>query len=106
MPDAERVLVIIPAAGSGSRFGGDIPKQFLALGGKPLVQRVVERFLFDERVARVVVPVAEMLLSVVSQSTEERVKFVAGGATRLQSVARGLENAGDADLIAVHDAVR
>jgi 2-C-methyl-D-erythritol 4-phosphate cytidylyltransferase len=103
---SERVVVIIPAAGSGSRFGGDIPKQFLALGGKPLVQRVVERFLIDERVARVVVPVAEILLSVVSQSAEERVKFVAGGATRLQSVALGLENAGDADLIAVHDAVR
>jgi len=103
---SDRIVVIIPAAGSGSRFGGDIPKQFLALGGKPLVQRVVERFLFDERVARVVVPVAEILLSVVSQSNEERVKFVAGGATRLQSVARGLENTGDADLIAVHDAVR
>jgi 2-C-methyl-D-erythritol 4-phosphate cytidylyltransferase len=47
-----------------------------------------------------------MLLSVVSQSNEDRVKFVAGGETRLQSVARGLEHAGDADLIAVHDAVR
>ena len=47
MADAERVLVIIPAAGSGTRFGGDMPKQFLPLGGKPLVQRVVERFLFD-----------------------------------------------------------
>jgi 2-C-methyl-D-erythritol 4-phosphate cytidylyltransferase len=103
---SDRIVVIIPAAGSGSRFGGDIPKQFLALGGKPLLQRVVERFLIDEKVARVVVPVAEILLSVVSQSNEERVKFVAGGATRLQSVARGLENAGDADLIAVHDAVR
>jgi 2-C-methyl-D-erythritol 4-phosphate cytidylyltransferase len=101
-----RIVVIVPAAGSGTRFGGDIPKQFRQLGGKPLVQRVVERFLFDEQVARVVVPVADVLLSVVSQSNEDRVKFVAGGETRLQSVARGLENAGDADLIAVHDAVR
>ena len=47
MADTERVLVIIPAAGSGTRFGGDVPKQFQPLGGKPLVQRVVERFLFD-----------------------------------------------------------
>ena len=105
MSDA-RIVVIVPAAGSGTRFGGDIPKQFRQLGGKPLVQRVVERFLFDERVSRVVVPVAEMLLSVVSQSSEDRVKFVAGGETRLQSVARGLEHAADAELIAVHDAVR
>jgi len=101
-----RIVVIVPAAGAGTRFGGEIPKQFRQLGGKPLVQRVVERFLFDSRVTRVVVPVAEMLLSVVSQSNEDRVAFVAGGATRLQSVARGLEHAGDADLIAVHDAVR
>lgn len=105
MSDA-RIVVIVPAAGAGTRFGGDIPKQFRQLGGKPLVQRVVERFLFDEQVSRVIVPVAEMLLSVVSQSNEERVKFVAGGESRLQSVARGLEHAGDADLIAIHDAVR
>src|SRR3954451_8982566 len=106
MPD-ERVLVIIPAAGSGTRFGGDVPKQFLPLGGKPLVQRVVERFLFDDSATRIVVPVLDMLLSAVKSSPGERVQFVAGGATRLQSVMRGLEAAGgDFDLIAIHDAVR
>jgi len=41
------VFVIVPAAGSGSRFGGDIPKQFLALAGKPILQHVVERFVVD-----------------------------------------------------------
>ena len=111
MPDAERILVIIPAAGSGTRFGGDVPKQFLPLGGKPLMQRVVERFLFDAVVTRVVVPVADMLLDAVKSSPGERVLFVAGGATRLQSVTRGLEaarneNDDEFDLVAVHDAVR
>jgi 2-C-methyl-D-erythritol 4-phosphate cytidylyltransferase len=102
-----RVVVIVPAAGSGSRFGGDIPKQFRTLGGRPLVQRVVERFLFDEGVARVVVPVAEVLLAAVKQSGGDRVMFVAGGETRLQSVTRGLEHVGeDVDVVAVHDAVR
>lgn len=105
--DSERILVIIPAAGSGTRFGGDVPKQFLPLGGKPLVQRVVERFLFDAVVTRVVVPVADMLLNAVKTSPGERVQFVAGGATRLQSVTRGLEAAGEeVDLVAIHDAVR
>jgi 2-C-methyl-D-erythritol 4-phosphate cytidylyltransferase len=103
----ERVLVIIPAAGSGTRFGGDVPKQFQPLGGKPLVQRAVERFLFDDLVTRVVVPVMEQLVDAVKSSPGERVTFVAGGATRLQSVTRGLEAAGgDFDLIAIHDAVR
>jgi 2-C-methyl-D-erythritol 4-phosphate cytidylyltransferase len=107
VPDPERILVIIPAAGSGTRFGGDVPKQFQPLGGKPLMQRVIERFLFDAVVTRVVVPVADMLLSAVKSSPGERVQFVAGGATRLQSVMRGLEAAGDeVDLVAIHDAVR
>jgi 2-C-methyl-D-erythritol 4-phosphate cytidylyltransferase len=105
--DAERVLVIIPAAGSGTRFGGDVPKQFQPLGGKPLVQRAVERFLFDPTVTRVIVPVMEKLVDAVKSSPGERVTFVAGGETRLQSVTRGLEAAGgDFDLIAIHDAVR
>jgi 2-C-methyl-D-erythritol 4-phosphate cytidylyltransferase len=101
-----RIVVIVPAAGAGTRFGGDMPKQFRPLAGKPLVQRVVERFLYDVDVTRVVIPVAELLLSVVSGSNEDRVKFVGGGETRLQSVARGLEHVGDAEIVAVHDAVR
>jgi 2-C-methyl-D-erythritol 4-phosphate cytidylyltransferase len=107
MSDAERILVIIPAAGSGTRFGGNVPKQFLPLGGKPLVQRAVERFLFDARVTRIVVPILDMLISAITSSPGERVQFVAGGETRLQSVTRGLEAAGgEFDLVAIHDAVR
>ncbi len=99
--------VIIPAAGSGSRFGGDLPKQFRELGGKPIVQHVIERFLLDERVGKLIVAVAEPLLAVVRRGSSERVHFVAGGASRLQSVTRGLEAVPDGfDLVAVHDAVR
>lgn len=103
---APRVIVIVPAAGSGMRFGGDVPKQFQLLAGKPIVQRVVERFLLDERVESVIVPVSETLLAALKRSSNERVRYVAGGVTRLQSVSRGLEHAGECDLIAVHDAVR
>jgi 2-C-methyl-D-erythritol 4-phosphate cytidylyltransferase len=98
------VAVIIPAAGSGARFGGDIPKQFRLLGGKPILQLVVERFLAHERVSRIVVAVAEILVSEAKQT--ERVKFVAGGATRQQSVTNALASIGDEELVAVHDAVR
>jgi len=101
------VLVIIPAAGSGTRFGTAVPKQFQPLAGKPLVQHVVERFLLDEIVARIVVAVAEPLLTVVKQSTDDRVRFVAGGATRQESVANALASAPDGfEVVAVHDAVR
>jgi len=98
------VAVIIPAAGSGSRFGGEIPKQFRLLGGKPILQLVVERFLAHERVSRIVVAVAEMLVDEAKQT--DRVKFVAGGATRQQSVTNALASVGDVELVAVHDAVR
>lgn len=98
------IAVIIPAAGTGSRFGGELPKQFHLLAGKPMVQHVIERFLLDENVSRVIVPVAEMLLASVKNS--ERVVWVAGGETRQQSVIRGLAETRDADLIAVHDAAR
>jgi 2-C-methyl-D-erythritol 4-phosphate cytidylyltransferase len=98
------IAVIIPAAGTGSRFGGELPKQFHLLAGKPMIQHVIERFLLDENVSRVIVPVAEVLLASVKNS--ERVVWVAGGDTRQQSVIRGLAESRDADLIAVHDAAR
>lgn len=98
-------LVIIPAAGSGSRFGGEIPKQFVALAGTPVLLRVIERFFTDPHVAHIVVAVAEPLLANVKQT--ERVRFVAGGATRQESVIRALAAAeGEFELVAVHDAVR
>lgn len=98
------IAVIIPAAGTGSRFGGQLPKQFQQLAGKPLIQHVIERFLIDENVARVIVPVAEVLLASVTNS--DRVHFVAGGSTRQQSVIHGMAEVEDAELIAVHDAAR
>jgi 2-C-methyl-D-erythritol 4-phosphate cytidylyltransferase len=102
-----RILVIIPAAGSGSRFGGEIPKQFQPLAGKPLLQRVVERFLVHDDVARIVIAVAEQLLPSITEGPGDRVQFVAGGDTRQQSVTLALRSAGgDYDVVAVHDAVR
>jgi 2-C-methyl-D-erythritol 4-phosphate cytidylyltransferase len=100
------LVVIIPAAGTGSRFGGGpVPKQFQPLAGKPILQHVIERFLLDADVARVIVAVAAPLLATIKNT--ERVTFVAGGERRQDSVWRGVVEAGDeAELIAVHDAVR
>lgn len=102
-----KILVIIPAAGSGTRFGGELPKQFQQLGGKPVIQRVIERFLFHEDVVRVVVAVSEQLLASVSQAPGDRVRFVRGGDTRQQSVTLAFRSAEEeVDIVAVHDAVR
>ena len=106
-----RVLVIIPSAGSGSRFGGATPKQYLELDGTPVIERVVERFLRVPGVERVVVPVAMDRLAGLQRaplSQDSRVMIVAGDSSRQQSVTCAL-NAVAAerfDVVAVHDAVR
>jgi 2-C-methyl-D-erythritol 4-phosphate cytidylyltransferase len=99
------ISVIIPAAGCGARFGSEIPKQFLPLAGKPLLQHVVERFLLDKLVGQIIVPIPETLARTVSPM--ERVQWVAGGATRQRSVANALELLDDdVEIVAIHDAVR
>ena len=101
------VLVIIPAAGAGTRFGTPIPKQFQPLAGKPLVQYIVERFLLSGLVEKIVVAVSDALLATVKQAPGDRVQFVAGGETRQQSVIAAFNAAGtEFDVVAVHDAVR
>lgn len=105
------ILVIVPAAGTGTRFGSSIPKQFQPLAGKPILLHTVERFLLDELVTRVIVAVAEPLVATVKQAPGDRVRWVAGGETRLQSVIRALAAAtedpnDEPELVAVHDAVR
>jgi 2-C-methyl-D-erythritol 4-phosphate cytidylyltransferase len=100
-----RTLAIIPAAGQGSRFGGEIPKQYCELAGKPVLLHVVERFFVDPRIDQIVIAVSQSLLRNLKQA--ERTRFAAGGATRQDSVMRALEAASDGfDLVAVHDAVR
>jgi 2-C-methyl-D-erythritol 4-phosphate cytidylyltransferase len=105
-------LVIIPAAGSGSRFGGTVPKQYLPLRGKPVLQHTIERFLTEPCVARIVVCVANSYLDQLGAMREandwKNVTVVEGGASRQQSVHKGLV-AVERDpraLVAVHDAVR
>lgn len=103
------ILVIIPAAGSGTRIGGDVPKQFRTIGGRTILQHVVERFLAEDDVTRIVVPVSGHWLTRMQQELGgARVEVVAGGETRQQSVWRGLLAAEDSefDVVAVHDAVR
>jgi 2-C-methyl-D-erythritol 4-phosphate cytidylyltransferase len=101
--------VIIAAAGSGTRFNSDKPKQFLDLLGKPLILHTLERFdacpAIDEII--LVVPAAEME-SCLKYPVAKLRKVIAGGRTRAESVRNGLDmvNAGPEDIVAVHDGAR
>ena len=103
--------VVIVAAGSGSRFGGNLPKQFCLLAGRPVLMHTVDRL-------REALPTAELVL-VVSHSMKDywlqlcadhafaSPRLVMGGATRSDSVRNAvLSLNGDYDVIMVHDGAR
>jgi 2-C-methyl-D-erythritol 4-phosphate cytidylyltransferase len=107
MPD---VAVLVPAGGIGARLGTRVPKQFLALGGEPVLVATVRHFRRHPRVAAIVVAAPESHLDRTRRLLRGRgapVTVVAGGATRQESVARALDAApAAADVVVVHDAVR
>lgn len=104
-------IVIIPAAGSGTRFGSELPKQYLELDGVPIIVRTVRTMLEHPSVKRVLIAVSASMLEHAQQLMQpfgERVLVLLGGSERQHSIARCLEEGAcaQADLIMVHDAVR
>jgi 2-C-methyl-D-erythritol 4-phosphate cytidylyltransferase len=103
---------IIAAAGSGSRLGREIPKQFVEVLGKPLVVHTLERFVACEAIDEIVVVVAEDYMArmrriVEAFAIEKIVGIVAGAATRAGSVLNGLNAVSEStSIVAVHDAAR
>lgn len=103
---------VLPAAGRGARMGADRPKQYLPLGGKPLITHTLERLAAHERVAglMVVLGAQDELWPGVATLHGKPVRTAIGGAERSDSVLAGLEalppEVGDADFVLVHDAAR
>jgi 2-C-methyl-D-erythritol 4-phosphate cytidylyltransferase len=108
----EPLWCVVPAAGSGARFGADVPKQYALLGGKPMLLHTLERLARHERIAGVVVAIAkdDAHWPALSARAGERVIATVGGATRADSVLAGLRAIADrvpADrFVLVHDAAR
>jgi 2-C-methyl-D-erythritol 4-phosphate cytidylyltransferase len=101
---------LVPAAGSGSRFGGELPKQYLMLQGKPLLQHALDRLLAQFPLARLYVVLApdDELFEAMITVTSNVIVLRCGGRTRGASVHNALSRmAGvDDDWIVVHDAAR
>ena len=103
-----KTTAIIVAAGSGSRFQSETPKQFLDLAGKPIVVRTIERFASAPSVDSIIVVLAsENVTRLGPGGFSKPLKVVTGGATRAESVLNGL-NAVDREtnIVAVHDGAR
>jgi len=108
----ERVAAVIPAAGAGVRMGGKRPKQFLELGGMPVVARTLGVFQSCPAVDFIVLvvpgPEVDACAGLVEAYGLGKVrKVVPGGARRQDSVRLGLEAcAGDCEFVLIHDGVR
>ena len=105
------VYAVFVAGGSGTRMGGDVPKQFLDLGGIPILQRSVERFLDAAPDARVIVVLPERHLDQWQElCLQHAVSFpqtiVHGGMTRFHSVQNALGKVPDGAIVSIHDGVR
>jgi 2-C-methyl-D-erythritol 4-phosphate cytidylyltransferase len=104
--------VLIPAAGSGSRMGSDVPKQYLQLLGLPLIAHCIDTFIQNPRIAGVHVVISA------DDGDWQRQPISAGpglfvhpcgGETRADSVLNGLaamKDVADDDWVLVHDAAR
>ena len=105
--------IIIVAGGKGLRMGGDIPKQFLPIGGKPVLMRTMEAFhAYDAEIQIVLVlPVAQQAYwkELCDQYTFALpYRLADGGETRFHSVKNGLDTipTDEEALVGVHDGVR
>ena len=108
------VAALILAAGRGERFGGTVPKAYVRLGGRTVVERSIAALAACPAVTRVVPVVAESererFLSLVSSGfpgAEKVAEPVPGGVLRQDSVRAGIEALpGGVEWVAVHDAAR
>lgn len=102
-----KVSVIIAAGGQGTRLGAGLPKQWLSVGGRTLLERSVAAFDAHPRVDEIVIVVPRDTDDASIPRTTTRRQIVPGGARRQDSVAEGFAAvAADAAVILVHDAAR
>jgi len=103
-------IALIVAAGSGTRLGGEVPKQYLPLAGRAVLRHSVEIFLRHPAISgvRAVISPEHRALYDGAIAGLAMLPPVAGGASRQDSVRNGLESLSDLrpDLVLIHDAAR
>jgi 2-C-methyl-D-erythritol 4-phosphate cytidylyltransferase len=102
---------VIVAAGSGKRMGGDISKQFLILGEKPIIVHTVKKFEEIKEIEEIVLVTAKPYIQYVEGLKMEygwkKVTVVEGGKERYNSVLKGIYALrDDTEIVLIHDGVR
>lgn len=103
--------MIVLAGGVGKRIGRPVPKQFLLLGGNPLLVHVLEKARALPQISDVVITCPANFLDetrevIANHGFDERFRCIEGGASRQESVYRGLEALEGCDSVVIHEAVR
>lgn len=107
-----RLWVVMPAAGRGTRFGGDVPKQYLDAAGRPLIAHALQALLAHPGVSGAMVSLAvdDALWPGWTRMHDKPVLTCVGGGSRADSVLAGLTALPDAvrmdDFVLVQDAAR
>lgn len=110
-----RFALILPAAGSGQRLGESIPKPFLSIAGRTILEHTLQPFVDTGALVHVVIPTEKNYIKtarerVITIFPHLSVEVIEGGSERQYSIEKGLDAmkaAGiDAKWVAVHDAVR
>lgn len=105
-----RIAALIVAAGRGERMGGDVPKQYRALAGKPVLRSAIELFTQRSDIVATQVVIASNHREFYADAVQglKLLPALGGGATRQHSVMHGLEalSTQKPDFVLIHDAAR
>ena len=112
MSKKQNIWVIIPAAGVGKRMGTDIPKQYLTLNGKTIIEHTIDVFDKHDSISEIVVAISkdDEYWPSLNINLSKPFHIASGGNERCDSVLNGLKlienKAADDDWVLVHDAAR
>ena len=109
MPNTPRINIIILAAGTGSRFGGKLPKQFCLMAGRPLLMHTIDGMRRALPGAKITVVLASSMMVYWKELCRQYGYQTPGGATRWESVRNAVlldSPYGEKEIILVHDGAR
>ena len=112
MSKSDKYWLVVPAAGIGSRMGGDIPKQYVSVNGKTIIEHTLDNFIDRKEIENICISISESdnHWPTLPISKNKKIITTIGGNERYESVYNGLcalqDKANDEDWVLVHDAVR
>ncbi|QAA30796.1 2-C-methyl-D-erythritol 4-phosphate cytidylyltransferase [Clostridium manihotivorum] len=106
-----RVCVVIVAGGKGKRMGTDVAKQYISIGGKPILYYAIKAFADCKNVDEIILVTQKDEIEYCKSQIVEKFNLpvktiVEAGAERQDSVYNGLNSIDDCDLVLIHDAAR